>query len=331
MGRFLKEAQGDAIDRLAALGQFGTLPEPGTRGRSNPAPTDAQRTQYASAEQEEAEATAATGIGDHSAAFEKRATAAGIPGSRPGGYGETQTSPVETEVATTSAEPRRRSSRYTDQQISDMRTARRDPAVIAAAEERGVSPRSYARRMVRGAEGYADPRQAAEPRVSATVAPGSIERRPQRMPDMSGHDERGRPPASLTAPGGMEASPRYQAGFGRGRREGEITRPRRGPSGRPDRSTGQDADLLALMDRRAGGDTGATASGYRVPEPTTMQVPGTGRDTQSDLDAASAVLGRDVGAARPVRTAARESIQRKSTPSLKKLVDRLAAWSRDEK
>ena len=62
-----------------------------------------------------------------------------------------------------------------------------------------------------------------------------------------------------------------------------------------------------------------------------MQVPGTGRDTQSDLDAASAVLGRDVGAARPVRTAARESIQRKSTPSLKKLVERLAVWSRDEK
>ena len=176
-----------------------------------------------------------------------------------------------------------RGSRYTDQQRSDMRAARRDPAVIAAAEERGVSPRAYARRMTRGAEGYADPRQAADPRVSATVAPGSIERRPQRMPDMSGHDERGRPPASRTAPGGMEASPRYQAGFGRGRREGEITPPLRGPSGRPDRSTGQDADLLALMDRRAG---------------------------VSAVD---------------------ESVQRKGTPSLKEMVDRLAAWSRDEK
>ena len=66
--------------------------------------------------------------------------------------------------APTAEEPRRRrSSRYTPEQRAEMRTAREDPAVQAAAEARGVSARTYSRRMVRGAEGYDDPRAAAAP------------------------------------------------------------------------------------------------------------------------------------------------------------------------
>ena len=79
--------------------------------------------------------------------------------------------PVGTSVEFPAPQPRPaptpgRGRQYSSEERAEMRSARRDPRVIAAAESAGVSPRSYARRMVRGmrnpegrtAQRYRDPR-----------------------------------------------------------------------------------------------------------------------------------------------------------------------------